>query len=146
MTSSELAEIRAANEALSEDLLQARKNLLDAGILKESSTQSGSSMASGIKGVTEQTADLLGGYMNGIRADVSVNRAFLSEHLPAIENLITRQTTLAEVQVSHLANIAQYTKRTADNTEAISTLAADQGRIYEILHRIETGTTKVKMA
>lgn len=146
MTSSELAEIRAANEALSEDLLQARKNLLDAGILKESSTQSGSSMASGIKGVTEQTADLFGGYMNGIRADVSVNRAFLSEHLPAIENLITRQTTLAEAQVSHLANIAQYTKRTADNTEAISTLAADQGRIYEILHRIETGATKVKMA
>lgn len=146
MTSSELAEIRAANEALSEDLLQARKNLLDAGILKESSTQSGSSMASGIKGVTEQTADLLGGYMNGIRADVSVNRTFLSKHLPAIENLITRQTTLAEAQVSHLANIAQYTKRTADNTEAISTLAADQGRIYEILHRIETGATKVKMA
>lgn len=103
-------------------------------------------MASSIKGVTEQTAELLGSYMNGIRADVSVDHALLSVHLPAIENLITRQTVLSEVQVSHLANIAEYTRRTADNTEAIGTLAANQGRIYEILHRIETGTTKVKMA
>jgi tape measure domain-containing protein len=146
MTSSELAEIRAANEALSNDLLQARKNLLDAGILRESSGKDSSSMASSIKGVTEQTAELLGSYMNGIRADVSVDHALLSVHLPAIENLITRQTVLSEVQVSHLANIAEYTRRTADNTEAIGTLAANQGRIYEILHRIETGTTKVKMA
>lgn len=146
MTSGELEEIRAANNALSDDLLQARKNLMDAGILKESSGQGGSSAASSIKGVTEQTADLLGGYMNGMRADVSVNRAFLSVHLPAIENLITRQTTLAETQVSHLANIAEYTRRTADNTEAISTLVADQGRIYEILHKIDTGVTKVKIS
>lgn len=143
MTERELAEIRAANESLSNDLIQARQNLIDAGVLKESSSGSSSSMGSSIKGVSEQTAGLLGSYMNGIRADVSVNRAFLALHLPNIENILTRQSVIAEIQVTHLANIANNTKRTADNTEAISALVVEQGRIYDILHRIDTGVTRV---
>jgi len=36
-----------------------------------------SSLSSGIKGVTEDTADLLASYINAIRADVSLNRGYL---------------------------------------------------------------------
>lgn len=47
-----------------------------------------SSLSSGIKGVTEDTADLLASYINAIRADVSLNRGYLQriveEVLPAM--------------------------------------------------------------
>jgi hypothetical protein len=145
-TSKELQAIRDYNEQLASDLIAAREALVQSGAIKELSGNSSSSMSGSIKGVTEQTAGLLAGYMNSIRADVSIISVSLAQHLPNIENLISRQSVLAETQVKHLANIAQYTKRTADNTEAISTLAENQARIYDIMHKIETGVTKIKVS
>ncbi len=142
MTEKELSEIRAANESLSNDLIQARQNLLDAGVLKESSGSS-SSLGGSIKGVTEETANLLAGYLNATRADVAMNRALIAESLPQIEAQIMHQSVLCETQVQQLANIAEYTRRTADNTEAISVLADRQASIYDILHKIEIGNTKI---
>lgn len=145
MTANELAAIRAANESLSNDLIQARKNLLDAGILKETSGGS-SSLSGGIKAVTESTADLLSSYINGIRADVSFNRVSFGEllptiegiathtlHLPVISSAVQKVSVLAQAQVDHLQQIADNTKRNAD--------AAD--KIYSVMRGIETGNVKV---
>lgn len=99
-------------------------------------TSSSSSQSAGIKGITEQTADLLSNYVNGIRADVSVIRAEQAVHLPAISVAAQRVSVLAETQVTLQQQIAANTLRNAD--------AAD--RIYEIMHKIDVGATKVRMA
>ena len=99
-------------------------------------SSSSSSAASGIKGVTEQTADLLASYINAIRADVSVIRISQAVHLPAIAASLQRTSVLAETQVTLQQQIAANTLRNAD--------AAD--RIYDIMHKIDIGATKVRMA
>ena len=99
-------------------------------------SSSSSSAASGIKGMTEQTADLLASYINAIRADVSVIRISQAVHLPAIAASLQRTSVLAETQVTLQQQIAANTLRNAD--------AAD--RIYDILHKIDIGATKVRVA
>lgn len=82
MTQDELAEIRAANESLAADLIEARKNLMEAGIIKETQSSggsSGSSMGSSIKGITEETAGILSSLVNGVRADTAVIRALAAQ-------------------------------------------------------------------
>lgn len=67
---------------------------------------SSSSVSSGIKSITEQTADLLASYVNGIRADVSISRSILeSIDLPSLN-------AVAASQLAQLNMIAA-------NTEAI---------------------------
>ncbi len=190
MTASELAAIRAANESLSNDLIQARKNLMDAGILKDTGGGS-SSMSNAIKGVTEQTADLLASYINTIRADESVVRDVVSQYLPQIAAALAGEGTaslsgiresyvsdianafrgvgladvpqidammqitphldaiaemqrtgniIAESQVSQLQQIVEHTKRTADNTEAISIMADDMRTVKDILRHSQDGS------
>ena len=53
------------------------------------SSDSGSSASNTIKGVTEQTADLLASYINAIRADVSVNRAMIAQYFPMYYQALT---------------------------------------------------------
>ena len=86
------------------------------GSIKDTDDTS-SSLSSGIKSITENTADLLASYVNSIRADVSVNR------------------TLIQAQVQYQSQIAANTLRNAE--------AAD--KIYDIMHKIEIGATKVRM-
>ena len=191
MTGGELAAIRAANESLASELIQARENLMEAGILKKTSGGS-SSMSNAIKGVTEQTADLLASYINTIRADESVVRALVAQYLPQIAAAVTggetkslpgisegveadisnglggmglanvpqidtllsqitphleliagiqrTNSTIAESQVSQLQQIAEHTKRTADNTEAMYQLANDMGTVKDILRHSQDGS------
>lgn len=120
MTQHELQAIRAANDALSEDLLKARKNLIDAGILKDGgSSSSSSSVSGGIKGVTEQTADLLASYINAMRADLSVIRQGvaavslpggmlnLAAPVMALQATITPQIATIVMQGTQLNSLAQ---------------------------------------
>lgn len=52
-------------------------------------SDSGGSTSSTIKGVTEQTADLLASYVNAIRADVSVIRAMIAQYFPQYYQVLT---------------------------------------------------------
>ena len=99
-------------------------------------SSSSSSVASGIKGMTEQTADLLASYINAIRADVSVIRISQAVHLPAIAASLQRTSVLAETQVTLQQQIAANTLRNAD--------AAD--RIYDLLHKVSPDGTKFRVA
>lgn len=53
------------------------------------SSDGNTSMSGGIKGVTEQTADLIASYLNAIRADVSVNRAMIAQYFPLFLEAVT---------------------------------------------------------
>lgn len=67
-------------------------------------SESGSSSATNtIKGVTEETADLLAAYLNAIRLDVSVNR----ENVKAIATNVSLLPAMSEIQKSQLAAMNQ---------------------------------------
>ena len=67
-------------------------------------SESGSSSATNtIKGVTEETADLLAAYLNAIRLDVSVNR----ENIKAIATNVSLLPAISEIQKSQLAAMNQ---------------------------------------
>ena len=67
-------------------------------------SESGSSSTTNtIKGVTEETADLLAAYLNAIRLDVSVNR----ENIKAIAMNVSLLPAMGEIQKSQLAAMNQ---------------------------------------
>ena len=88
-----------------------------------------SAMTSGIKGITENQADLLASYINAIRADVAIEREMMMTALPTLSMGIQQWNVIAQQQVAHQEQIASNTLRNAE--------AADM--IYELLHRVELG-------
>lgn len=81
---------------------------------KDSSSTSG--LSKGIQGVTEDTANLLGSYLNSIRQDVSIKRALLEK---LGNEIFPKYNILAEQQLTQLRAIANNTLRTANSNEAI---------------------------
>ena len=137
-TAGELQGIREANESLAEDLINARNALIESGVLKENS---GSSSSRGtIMGatITEETASLLAGYINAIRADSSTNREMIANYYPQFLNAINQNNVIANAQLQQMNQIAQNTLATANNTTKIS-------EIYDILHRVTLGGDAVKI-
>lgn len=107
------------------------------GYIRRGDSDTSSSSTSGsIKSITESTADLLASYINAIRADVSVNRGELSVYLPSFNELLRQGNVIAETQVQLQTQIASNTLRNAEAAEAIR----------QVMHRIETGDTKVRIA
>ena len=103
-----------------------RAGLID---LKELGNESGSSsLSSGIKGITEQTADLLASYVNAIRADVSVIRANYEVDLPSISSAVHRTSVLAEAQVALQTQIADNTYRSAELVASIERILVMAGK------------------
>lgn len=79
---------------------------------------SSSSTGSGIKSITEQTADLLASYINAIRADVSVNRAMIAEYFPMYYAAITSGN-------ASLRNIENHTSAIMDSNERIASSVSE---------------------
>ncbi len=80
---------------------------------KGSNTDGG--MGAAIKGVTEDTANLLGSYINAIRADVSINKGQISTMVREMGD-VNRALSSA---VGYLADITQNTFRSANNSTDI---------------------------
>lgn len=97
------------NQALAE-----RDALKEAMGWKDSSSSSG--LSKGIQGVTEDTANLLGSYINGIRLDVSAKRVLLEK---IGNDILPKYNVLAEAQLKQLNIIVENTKRMADSNDAI---------------------------
>lgn len=98
----------------------------------DSEKQSGLSGA--IQGVTEDTAELLGSYMNAMRADLSVNRANLQKLTDGVISPLN-EMALAVANLKHLETIASNTGRNAD--------AAD--KIYDLLDSVTRPSTGRKV-
>ena len=103
--------------AYKEAMEEAQKQAAEMGLDIFEPTGGGSSLGSGIQSVTENTANLLGSYMNAIRADVSIERALIQTHLPQIANILASTCpSLMEYQ----AQIAANTYDTAVNTARVA--------------------------
>ena len=79
---------------------------------------SSSSMSNTIKGITEQTADLIASYISAIRLDVSVNRAAIAQYFPLFYQALTSHN-------SSLTNIENNTAAIMRSNEAIASHVAD---------------------
>ena len=102
------------------------EKLKDAGV--DLSDNSSSSASSSIKGITENTADILASYVNAIRADVSVIRQLEGLYLPKFD-----VTILAQLEQQKA--IAENTRATA---EAASSIRDSVITVVEILHASQT--------
>lgn len=83
------------------------------GVLSNANGASGT-LSSGIKSVTEDTADLLASYINAIRADVSLMRM--------LQEALYGNGGIAQLQLWALNQIQVNTRTSADNTQAIISL------------------------
>ena len=83
MTKNELDAIRTYNEQLAADMLAQRNALVNAGVIKNTDSK-GNTFSAGIKGVSEETAGILAGYMNAERQDVAFIRLILGQYMPMI--------------------------------------------------------------
>lgn len=103
-------------------MLDASQKFLEAfdkatgGALAATGESDTSGLSKGIQGVTEDTANQIGSYLNSIRQDVSVKRMlqekFFNDDFPEM-------SVIAQAQLRRLNAIAENTRRTAESNDAI---------------------------
>ncbi len=94
-----------------------------------------SSTTNSIKGITEETADLLASYLNAVRLDVSVIREMQGKFLPEMSEI-------AKSQLTQLNLIARNTLRNADAAERIDKTVSE---LNDNFNRVINGTKSLKM-
>lgn len=130
-TGEEYAEIINDTEELSKQIEATRDYLKNT---YHWSDDSSSSSTNTVKGITEETADIIVSYLNAIRLDVSVNRENINLIADAVGD-IPDLTIIARSQLTQLDSIAQNTLRNADAAE----------EIVSLFKAVTTGTKKVYM-
>ena len=118
---------KQALEDISSDMRATRDMLKDYYDWGETGS---STTASSIKGITEQTADLLASYLNAIRADVSVIRQLEVADVESIN--ITTQAQLQE--------LSQIARNTALNAEIAGRMESAVSNMNDILNGAKNGT------
>ena len=99
----------------------------------ETSDKAKDGLSKDIQGVTEDTANLLGSYLNAIRQSVHIKQGLLEK---LIGDDIPEMSYIAQAQLQELNQIAANTKRNAD--------AAD--KIYDLVNRVvDKGSNKLKV-
>jgi hypothetical protein len=102
-------------------------------------TSASNTLSKGIQeNITEETANILASYINGIRADVSVKRALLEKWG---NEILPKYNVIAEQQLTQLRAIANNTLRSAQNTEANVALVQEVRDMLNIV--IDRGSRKI---
>ena len=88
--------------------------------------------ANGIKGITEDTANLLASYLNAIRADVSFLRAMAQQGWANVESITASLAVLPSL-ADYMVRIEAHNANTAENTQQIlselrSVISSSSGR------------------
>ena len=121
--------VNAANDFLSGVNGMMKQMGFSNGLLGDDSSKS---VSSGIKGIQEQTADLLASYINAIRQDVSVIR--MQEDTLYKEFISNYWSSY----ISHVTGIEGRITSIQNNTAAIvRMMESGQGALYEKVNRIE---------
>ena len=99
------------------------------------SDNSSSSSRNSVKSITEETGDLIAGYLNEIRADCAVMRAEQAKYYPEMSEI-------AKSQLTQLNAIARNTLRNADAAERIDATVSE---LNDNFNRVLNGTKSLKM-
>lgn len=94
-----------------------------------------SSATNSIKGITEETADILVSYCNSMRADLAMVRESQAKFMPEMSEI-------AKSQLTQLNLIAQNTLRNADAAERIDKTVSE---LNDNFNRVINGTKSLKM-
>lgn len=130
--------------SITDSLIDAEGNAIDSIVsildsLKEKGldlSENGSlSTSNTIKGVTEETADLLASYINAIRLDVSVNRANLSIVVEAVK-LLPNLNVIAQSQLTQLNTLVSLSQARNDKLD----------QMYDWMRSTTNGTRKLYIA
>lgn len=104
-------------------------------------TSASNTLSKGIQeNITEETANILASYINGIRADVSVKRSLLEKWG---NEILPKYNVIAEQQLTQLRAIANNTLRSAQNTEANVALVQEVRDMLSIV--IDRSGRKIKI-
>lgn len=131
-TGAEYADVKNSTEDLSKQIEATRD------FLKKTygwSDNSSSSSRNSVKGITEETADVLLSYVNAIRLDCSVMRAEQAKYYPEMSEI-------AKSQLTQLNAIARNTLRNADAAERIERIFVEYNDNF---NRVLNGTKSLKM-
>lgn len=93
------------------------------------------SVSNSIKGVTEETADLLASYINAIRLDVSVNRANIEQMVEAVKK-IPNLTVIAQSQLTQLNTLVSLAQSRNEKLDMM----------YDWMKATTNGTKKISVA
>ena len=130
--------------SITDSLIDAEGNAIDSIVaildsLKEKGldlSENGSlSTSNTIKGVTEETADLLASYINAIRLDVSVNRANLAVVVEAVK-LLPNLNVIAQSQLTQLNTLVSLSQARNDKLD----------QMYDWMRSTTNGTRKLYIA
>lgn len=130
--------------SITDSLIDAEGNAIDSIVsildsLKEKGldlSENGSlSTSNTIKGITEETADLLASYINAIRLDVSVNRANLSIVVEAVK-LLPNLNVIAQSQLTQLNTLVSLSQARNDKLD----------QMYDWMRSTTNGTRKLYIA
>lgn len=99
------------------------------------SDNSSSSSRNSVKGITEETADILVSYCNSIRADLAMVRESQAKFIPEMSEI-------AKSQLTQLNAIARNTLRNADAAERIESIFVEYNDNF---NRVLNGTKSLKM-
>lgn len=104
-------------------------------------TNASNTLSKGIQeNITEDTANILASYINGIRADVSIKRALLEKWG---NEILPKYNVIAEQQLTQMRAIANNTLRSAQNTEANVALVQEVRDMLSIV--IDRSGRKIKI-
>ena len=104
-------------------------------------TSASNTLSKGIQeNITEETANILASYINGIRADVSIKRALLEKWG---NEILPKYNVIAEQQLTQMRAIANNTLRSAQNTEANVALVQEVRDMLSIV--IDRSGRKIKI-
>lgn len=104
-------------------------------------TNASNTLSKGIQeNITEETANILASYINGIRADVSVKRALLEKWG---NEILPKYNVIAEQQLTQLRAIANNTLRSAQNTEANVAVLQEVRDMFNMV--INKGERKIRI-
>lgn len=131
-TGAEYADVKNSTDELSKQIEATRDYLKK---VYGWSDNSSSSSRNSVKGITEETADLIASYLNAIRLDCSVMRAEQAKYYPEMSEI-------AKSQLTQLNAIARNTLRNADAAERIESIFTEYNDNF---NRVLNGTKSLKM-
>ena len=124
----------AYDEAMKEAQKQAE--LLGIDVFRPGGSSGAASLGSEIQNISENTANLLGSYLNAMRADVALKRGLIQTHLPQISHILAQTCpTLLDYQNKIAAN----TYNTAQNTaEMAQKMAEGLAELKDVRERLDS--------
>lgn len=106
------------------------------------SDNSSSSSRNSVKGITEETADLIASYLNSIRLYCAEDNTNLKQLTELTKSALPEMSVIAKSQLVQLNAIAQNTLRNADAAERIESIFVEYNDNF---NRVLNGTKSLKM-